>query len=63
MERQTRSSISHATKGSGAFVRLDVADAFNRLDEFLADTHDKDDHVLVDGQLARSKCERENGKS
>jgi hypothetical protein len=63
MERQTRSSISHATPGSGAFVRLDVTDAFNRLGEFLADTLHKDNYVLVDGQLARSKYERENGKS
>jgi hypothetical protein len=60
MER--RSSISQATKGSGAFVRLDVTDAFNRLGEFFADTLHKDDHVLVDGQLARSSCERANGK-
>jgi single-stranded DNA-binding protein len=61
MERQ--SSISHAIKGSGAFLRIDVTDAFNRLGEFLADTLHKDDHVLVDGQLARSKQERGNGKS
>jgi len=63
MERQTRSSISHATKGSGAFVRLDVTAAYNRLGAFLAGTLRKDDHVLVDGQLARSNCERANGKS
>jgi hypothetical protein len=38
--------------------------AFNRLDESLADTLHKGDHVLVDGhQLVSSKYERENGKS
>jgi single stranded DNA-binding protein len=37
--------------------------AFNRLGESLADALQKGDHVLVDGQLVSSKCERENGKS
>ena len=35
----------------------------DRLAESIADTLQKGDHVLVDGQLASSKYERENGKS
>ena len=37
--------------------------AFNRFGESIADTLRKGDHVLVDGQLASSKYERENGKT